>query len=172
MSVIEDLPAGSRVWVFAANRPLTVDDEVRLADVVARVHGVWTKKSPCVRGVHEFRDGRFLVVGADEREDKVSGCGIDAMMQWVRQLEEEGGLRLVDRMQVFWRGADGAVRSATRAEFQRLLASGALGPGTPVFDTAASTSDVFTAGRFELPLAESWHARIFAAPNTASTPAR
>lgn len=170
MTAIESLPPGSRVWVFAANRPLTEEDEARLADVVSRVFDVWAKKSPCVRGVREFREGRFLVVGADEREDRVSGCGIDAMMQWVRQLEAESGLRLVDRMLVFWRGDDGAVRSATRGDFTRLLASGEVGPATPVFDTAASTSDVFRAGRFVLPLAESWHAQIFAA--AAATSAR
>jgi hypothetical protein len=64
-------------------------------------------------------------------------------------------------MLVFWRSADGRVRTATRAEFSRLLASGEVGPATRVFDTAASSSDVFRDGRFELPLAESWHARIF-----------
>lgn len=161
MTILDSLPAASRVWVFAANRALTPADETRLSAVVERVFGVWTKKSPAVRGVFEFRDARFLVVGADEREAVVSGCGIDAMMQWMKQIEAESGLRLVDRMQVFWRGADGVVRSAHRAEFQRLLASGEVTPATRVFDTAAATSDVFREGRFELPLAESWHARVF-----------
>lgn len=163
MTDVHDLPAGSRVWVFAANRPLTAGDETRLAAIVDRVFGVWTKKSPEVRGVFEFRDARFLVVGADERAACVSGCGIDAMMQWMKQIEAESGLRLVDRMQVFWRGADGAVRSAHRAEFQRLLTAGEVTPQTRVFDTAAASSDVFREGRFELPLAASWHAQIFSA---------
>jgi len=161
---IRDLPRSSRIWVFAASRPLTPQDEVRLAALVERVFGVWTKKSPRVRGGFEFRESRFLVVGADEREDTVSGCGIDALMQWTRQLEAESGLVLIDRMQVFWRSADGTVRSAHRTEFKRLLDAGEVVPTTLVFDTAAATSDVFLDGRFELPLAESWHARIFFAP--------
>ena len=166
-AAISSLPRSSRVWVFAATRPLDDGDEERLRDVVGRVFGVWTKKSPGVRPAFEFREGRFLVVGADEREDRVSGCGIDAMMQWVRQIEAESGLRLVDRMQVFWRGADGEVRSAPREEFRRLLATGAATPATLVFDTAAATSDVFLDGRFELPLSGSWHAKVFvdAAPS-------
>lgn len=163
MTAIEALPEGSRVWVFAADRALTSEDVSRLSDVVVRVFGVWTKKSPGVHGAFEFREGRFLVVGADEREACVSGCGIDAMMQWVRQIEAESGLRLVDRMLVFWRDADGSVRSAHRTEFKRLLDAGAVGTATRVFDTAAARSDVFRDGRFELPLAESWHARVFCA---------
>ena len=160
-TTIATLPRASRVWVFAATRPLTGADEARLAGVVERVFGVWDRKSPGVRGAFEFREGRFLVVGADERAACVSGCGIDAMMLWVRQFETESGLRLVDRLQVFWRAADGSVRSGPRAEFRRLLEAGEITPATRVFDTAASQSDVFLDGRFELPLAESWHAQIF-----------
>ena len=91
-------------------------------------------------------------VGADECHDRVSGCGIDAMMQWVRKIEAESGLSLVDRMQVAWRGADGSVRSAHRVEFKRLLDAGDVTASTRVFDTAAATSDVLSDGRFELPL--------------------
>src|SRR5262245_20256462 len=101
MTPFDALPADSRVWVFAANRSLTPDDVSRLTDVVERVFGVWTRKSPGVRGVFAFLEARFLVVAADEREARVSGCGIDAMMQWVKQIEAESGLGLVDRMQVF-----------------------------------------------------------------------
>ena len=155
------LPADSRVWVFAATRPLTPGDEARLDALVERVFGVWEKKSPGVRGAREFREGRFLIVGADESCDRVSGCGIDAMMQWTRQFESESGLRLVDRMQVFWREPDGTVRSAHRSDFKRLLDTGDVTPATRVFDTAAATSDMFRDGRFELPLAQSWHARLF-----------
>lgn len=158
---MSDLPRGSRIWVFAANRPLTASDETRLTAVMERVFGVWTKKSPAVRGAYEFRDARFLVVGADETQACISGCGIDAMMQWIKQIEAESGLRLVDRMQVFWRGGDGVVVSAHRAEFKRLLDAGQVSFATPVFDTAAAASDVLIDLRFELPLAESWHAQLF-----------
>lgn len=159
---ISELPRGARVWVFAAQRDLVPADEERLSALLGRVFGVWEKKSMGVRAAFEFREARFLVVGADERAACVSGCGIDAMMQWVRQFESESGLRLVDRLLVLWRdAATGRVRSAPRAEFARLLDAGEVSPATPVFDTAAARSDVFLDARFELPLAESWHAQVF-----------
>jgi hypothetical protein len=167
MTTIADLPEKSRVWVFAANRPLAPDDEARLTAVLDKAFGVWAKKAPEARGVYEFREGRFLVVGADERGACVSGCGIDAMMQWMKQLEAESGLRLVDRMQVFWRDADGVVQSARRDEFARRIDAGEVTRETHVFDTAAATSDAFRAGRFELPLGESWHAQVFSVPAAA-----
>jgi len=161
MSDLASLPEKSRAWVFTANRPLSPADVSHLTSLLSRVFALWTKKSPGVRGVFEFRDARFLLVGADERAALVSGCGIDAMMQWMKQIESESGLRLVDRMQVYWRGDDGVVRCAHRAEFKRLLDAGDVTTRTRVFDTAAATSDVFRDGRFELPLAQSWHAKIF-----------
>lgn len=157
---LDELPRGSRIWVFSSARPLDAADEERLTALVRRVFGVWVRKSPGVRGAFGFRDGHFLIVGADERAASVSGCGIDAMMQWVRQLEREAGLRLVDRMQVYWRDASGAVRSGSRLEFKRLRESGGIGDATRVFDTAAARSDVLADGRFEVALAESWHSQI------------
>jgi len=157
-SPLAALPPGSRVWVFAADRDLTAVDKAHLDDLMTRVYQVWQKKAEGVLGVHEFRDDRFLVVGSDERCAQISGCGIDAMVSWMKHLEEDG-LRLVDRMLVHWRGADGHVRSALRPDFRRLLAAGEVGPATLVFDTAISKSDQLP--RFELPLSESWHAQVF-----------
>jgi hypothetical protein len=157
---LSTLPRGARIWVFASDRDLGDADAARLAELVRKVFHVWDTKSPGVRGAAEIRERRFLLVGADEGAACLTGCGIDAMTAWVRNLERESGLRLLDRMTVHFRGADGRVSSCTRAEFRQRILSGELGPATPVFDTAASRSDSVLDGRFELPLSESWHARL------------
>ncbi len=158
---VHELPPESRVWVFASTRTLAAEDEGRLATLAERVLGLWKTKTPQVRGEFELRESRFLLLGADERAECLSGCSIDAMMSWIAKLERESGLRLVDRMTVYWRAPDGAIRSAPRAEFRALVESGEVGPRTPVFDTAMSRVETLQGGRFELPLEESWHAQLF-----------
>ena len=163
-----ELPPEARVWIFSASRELTQADETRIHELMEKVLGVWRSKAAMVRGCYEIRDRRFLVVGADETGERLSGCSIDAMMSWLLRLEAESGLRLVDRMSVFWRGGDGRVRSASRAEFKTLVASGGAGPATRVFDTTVSRAAALNGGRFELPLSESWHAALFLGDHAAA----
>ena len=121
----------------------------------------WGIKQPGMRGCHAFAEDRFLVVGADESREMLDGCSVDAMMSWVLRLEAETGLRLVDRMTVHYRDADGAPRSVSRGEFAELARSGAVTAETPVFDTTISRVEQWRDGRFEVPMRETWHAQAF-----------
>lgn len=155
------LPAGSRVWVFAAPRPFDAAERDGLPALMDKVLGKWAIKQPGMRGCHALLEDRFLVVGADEGREMLDGCSVDAMMSWVLRLERETGLRLVDRMTVHYRAADGSVRSVSRPEFARLAAAGEVTDATHVFDTTVSRVDDLRAGRFELPARDAWHGRAF-----------
>ena len=163
-TTFDALPPNSRVWVFAATRELTEDEAATLHDLADKVMGIWVKKQMEIRGCFEVRDRRFLLVGADESGIHLDGCSVDAMMSWLMRFEAETGLKLVDRTQVYWRDPSGAVRSAPRPEFRKLLAAGEVNERTPVFDTAMSRVETLREGRFELPMEECWHAQLFLQP--------
>ena len=163
-TTFDALPARSRVWVFTSSRELTAEDRSRLDALMDKVFGVWAHKAPGARGCHELREGRFLVVGADETAECLSGCSVDAMVAWLKKLEEESGLVLVDRLAVFYRDASGGIQRVLRPDFRRLVESGEVTAGTPVFDPTVSRVEDLREGRFELPFADAWHARMFASP--------
>jgi hypothetical protein len=106
-------------------------------------------------------DDRFLVVLRDPEGAEVSGCSIDSMMVEVKALEKDLGARLLDSSRIFYRGADGTVKTATRPEFKALAASGAVGPDTEVFDTTLTNLADLVPGVFSKPLRDSWHARLY-----------
>lgn len=167
-TTFDALPPGSRIWVFAASLELDEDGRARVEDLARKVMAVWDKKQPLLGGCFEIRDDRFLVVGCDESADPLDGCSVDAMMSWVLRFEQESGLKLVDRMSVYWRGGDGRVRSASRPEFRKLLAAGEVDARTRVFDTTISRVEPLRQGRFEVPMEECWHAQLFLADRPAA----
>lgn len=158
---LDTLPAGCRIWVFAANRPLDDAERARIAATLLKAREKWGIKQPGMRGCHAFVEDRFAIVGADEAREMLDGCSVDAMIAWVMRLEAETGLRLMDRMTVHFRDEGGAVRSCSRAEFAGLAKRGAVTAATPVFDTTISRVDDWRAGRFEVPAAQSWHGAAF-----------
>lgn len=158
------LPDEARVWVFAAARPLTEAEAGRLHAAVDRHVRSWLAHGRPVVGDWEWRYGRFLLVAADEAATGVSGCSIDGLFRVLQQTGDELGVPLVGSSGVWFRDADGEVRSATRPEFRRLAAAGAVGPETLVFDNTVSSLGDVRAGRWERPLRDSWHARAFPVP--------
>jgi hypothetical protein len=157
----DELPDDARVWVFAAPRPLAADEAESL---LARVDGFlagWAAHGAPVRGARDFRHGRFLLVGADERATGVSGCSIDSLFHALAEVERESGVTFRDSTPVFYRDAEGEVRSATRPEFRRMAAAGQVAADTPVFDNTVGSVGEVRGGRWETRLRDAWHARAF-----------
>ena len=121
----------------------------------------WAAHGAPVRGARDWRHGRFLLVGADERATGVSGCSIDSLFHALAAAEAETGVALRDSSLVFFRDALGDVRSAPRPDFRRMAAAGEVADDTPVFDNTVTTAGAVREGRWETRLRDAWHARAF-----------
>lgn len=156
------LPDDARLWVFAADRTLDDDEQAELLAHVDRFLAGWAAHGAPVAGARELRHERFLLVGADERATGVSGCSTDTLFRTLGELERSLGASLRDPDLVFWRDPAGEVRSEPRPAFRARTRTGEVGAETPVFDNTVGTVGEARAGRWELPMRESWHARAFA----------
>jgi hypothetical protein len=65
-TTFDALPAGSKVWVLAANRHLSPEEQAGFAAAVEKVESVWDKKQPGLGACFEIREGQFLIAGADQ----------------------------------------------------------------------------------------------------------
>ncbi len=166
MSVVswDQLPDDARVWIFAAAHPLSEAESASLLRGVDHFIGAWAAHGAPVRGARDWRHGRFLLVGADERATGVSGCSIDSLFHALASAESATGVSLRDSSLVFYRDAAGEIRSVPRSEFRRLAAAGEVTADTPVFDNTVTTAGDVRTGRWETLLRDSWHARAFPIP--------
>lgn len=157
----DQLPDDARLWVFPASAPLDGPaEETFLARVDAFLHDWRAHGHPLTVG-RDWREGRFLFVGVDERSEPPSGCSIDALLGVLKGLEGELGVGLTDHARVPYRTPAGGVVSVTRADFARGVQEGEITPATPVFDTTLTRLDALRRGRFEVPASDAWHRRAF-----------
>jgi hypothetical protein len=157
----DQLPDDARVWVFAASRPLNEAESASLLRGVDAFIDGWAAHGAPVRGAREWREDRFLLVGADERATGVSGCSIDSLFHALAAAEAATGVTLRDATPVFFRDAGGEVRSVPRPDFRRMAAAGEVGEDTVVFDNTVTTVGAVREGRWETRLRDAWHARAF-----------
>lgn len=156
----DELPDDARLWIFPAERSLSEAEQARLLEEVDRFIDQWgAHKVPLTAG-RELRYDRFLFVGVDQRSAGPSGCSIDALFRQTVALEQEIGIELVNHAPVVFRQGP-AIERVPRDRFAELAAAGTVGFETTVFDNTLTRVGDIRAGRWETPLANSWHARAF-----------
>ena len=155
----EALPDDSRVWVFGSDRALTGDDLDRLLGEVDRFLGQWKAHGVPLTCARDWRDEHLLTIGVDSTQENASGCSIDGLFRILQSIERPLGTRLVGGGRIFYRGPDGSVDVAERANLPQLAASGALSADTIVFDTGLTTAGDWR-DRFEAPARESWVGKL------------
>lgn len=149
-----DLPDSARVWVFASDRPLALDESAMLLREVDAFLDQWKAHGAPLRTAREWRDEQFLVVGVDPTFEQASGCSIDGLFRSLQELGARLGTSLVSGGRVFYRDESGATRLAPRPQLRTLI-----GPDTPVFDTSLTSAGDYRS-RFERPAAQSWVAPL------------
>jgi hypothetical protein len=156
----EQLPTDARLWIFAAERPLSEAERSRVLEETDAFISQWMAHGVPLMAGRDVRHNQFVLVGVDERAAGVSGCSIDALVRRMQQLETVLGLELINNGPVLYREGDAVVR-VSRGRFAELAASGTVGPNTRVFDNTLTRVGDLVAGKWEVKAAESWHARAF-----------
>jgi hypothetical protein len=155
----ETLPDSARVWVFGSDRPLSEEATDSLLKEVEAYLSEWKAHGEPLTVGYEWRFGRLLVVGVDQRTAGASGCSIDGLFRVLQGLESGVGARLVGGGRVFYRDGHGEVQSVERHELKPLLESGEIRADSVVFDTSLTDLGSLREG-FERPARKSWAAGL------------
>lgn len=159
LTPIADLPGGSRAWIYGSRPAPDPDRAARLRGATREFLDGWAAHRQALRAGMGWLHGRFLVVAVDESRAPASGCSIDALVDHLREMEEETGLTLLDASAVWFRDPDDdGIRTATRPEFRRLAEAGEVDGDTTVFDLTAERLEEVRSGRWVRAASASWHA--------------
>src|SRR3546814_18178135 len=81
---------------------------------------------------------RFIVVMVDETNSAASGCSIDSLHRFMKELEKALNIQLFDRLHIAWKDQEKVV-SANRNTSGDMLKSGQLHSSTLVVNKLVST---------------------------------
>ena len=154
-SPLQQLDPESKIWAFAAERELTEQQTRQVSEALQGFVDDWYRKGKRIPATFEMRDGRFILVGVSH-EAELSGCSIDRLFKLLKKLEGETGASFLDTSRVYYRSADGAIRSMTRPELRSAVSRGEITPSTSVFNLGVETVEQYLQNGFEQPAAESW----------------
>ena len=158
MNTIKQMPGDARTWVYQSNTILT---ETQVNTIIQKgrafIEG-WAAHGAPLNASFDILYNRFIIIAVDEKQAMDSGCSIDKSVAFIKSVEQEFGLHLLDRMQVAYRKAD-AIEVCSLSEFEKLANNGAVNAATIVFNNMITTKAGFDSD-WEVPLKGSWQSRV------------
>lgn len=145
-----------KVIVFPASRKLTGKESWEISAQLYEFLSNWEAHGKSLTASFKIDYDQFLVVVVDLEKEIASGCSIDVLNDFMRQIDTVYQLGLFDRMKASYLEND-EVKTLKLSDFKRDLKSGAISQDIKVFDFSKDNFAEFQKG-FLLPLEESWAA--------------
>jgi hypothetical protein len=92
-----DFSAGSRVWVYQSNRLFSLQEALRIEDLLNDFVSNWQSHGIPVKGYANLFFGQFIALMADETATGVSGCSTDSSVRLMKNIEELFNVQLFNR---------------------------------------------------------------------------
>ena len=149
----------SRVWVYQADRELLGSETQQVQIQLDNFAKSWTAHNNQLKAKAEVRYNRFLILVVDEGQAGASGCSIDKSVRFIKDMEQQFNINLLDRFNLAYREGN-EVLSVPRNAFEALLKQGIINANTIVFNNMVqSLKELQT--KWEVPFKDSWHIQLF-----------
>lgn len=154
-----DISENSRIWIYQSDRILSTDEQIEIQKKLNDFTAQWLAHGNQLTAAGEIRNDRFIILSVDEHQAGATGCSIDKSVNLMKEFEQAFQINLFDRFNITYRD-NGIIKSANREEFENLIRSGVVTDDTIVFNNLVETRKQL-ASHWEIPLHQSWHARVF-----------
>jgi hypothetical protein len=155
----DQLPDSARIWIYQASRPLTAAEVNGLQPALAQFAEAWTSHGRSLQASAAVLHQQFLIIGLNEAVADASGCSIDASVRFVREVEQQLGVELLEKSRLAFL-IDGRVQLLGRLAVKQAVADGTLTPETLYFDTTIAQRAQLQQA-WPAPAATTWLAKYF-----------
>ena len=154
----KNLPPNSRIWVYQSEREFTPSEMETIEKKAAVFIENWTRHGDDLKGSFLIKYNQFLILAVDESFNTVSGCSIDASVRFIKEIEKEFRVDLMNKMNVSFKDGDN-INIVRLSDFQNFVRDKKITAKTIVFNNMVDTKEALET-KWEVPAEESWHQRF------------
>lgn len=154
-----NMPNSSRVWVYQSNRLISGPEKSKIEKYIEQFTETWQKHGEDLKASFSIKYNQFIILAVDQKYKEVSGCSIDASVHFIKQLESEFNLDLMNKMNVSFKIGEN-INTVPMHQFQQFVNEGKIDEQTTVFNNMVQTKEEFSVS-WEVPVYKSWHKRFF-----------
>ena len=147
----------SRIWVFQSKNQLDESTYNLIKKKISVFLENWKSHQKSFESSFIIKYKTFVVIAADET-NLVSGCSIDSLINFVKSIEDEFEINLLDKLDVKYKiGND--INTANLNEFKKICKNIDINDKLIVFNNLVKNIDDFEK-KWEVDIRESWHKRF------------
>lgn len=142
-----------RAWTYVISKELP---EAQLELIKEKGNSFvtgWTAHENQLSGNFEIFKNRIIVVKVNEDVNAASGCSIDKLTRFVKQIESEFSVELTNRLLVAYQNNE-SVNVVHSSKIKELLSQHNISENTMVYNTSISNQEELS--NWEQPLKNTW----------------
>ncbi|WP_264558664.1 ABC transporter ATPase [Flavobacterium sp. N2270] len=153
------LPTHSRIWIYQSDRKFS---EVEISEIEESLKSFiesWSAHGQSLEASYLLKYERFIIIAVNQDVQAVTGCSIDASVQFIQSLEQKYKVDLMDRMNVTFKTGE-YIAYKSLIDFKKMAKAKSVSPSTIVYNNLVNTIEEWQ-DFWEVPASESWHNRFF-----------
>lgn len=154
----EQLSETSKVWIYQSDRPFTAAEELEIRKRIEQFLSSWKRHGDDLKASYQIKYNHFIIISADETHHPVSGCSIDASTHFIKQLEKEYGIELLNKTNTAFRVGEN-INVVPLSSFKQFASERKIDHKTIVFNNVVSTIRDLNE-QWEIEAGKSWHQRF------------
>lgn len=158
VATLDQLSDTSRVWVYQSNRALTEQEQSEISKKLEAFVADWRRHGDLLTASFEIKYDHFIILAVDESSVPVSGCSIDSSTHFIKQLERDYNLDLLNKMNTAFRFGEN-INIVSLSEFKKFIELNKIDQNTIVFNNMVSSLKELK-HQWEIEASKSWHSRF------------
>lgn len=148
----------SRIWIFQSNRLIPDLDIESLKKQIDIFLSSWTSHGNQLMVASKIKYNLFIIIALDQSRSTASGCSIDKLVSFIKNIENEYQISLLDRLDISFRDKN-KISVLRLDDFKRKILEKKINNDTIVFNNLINLKSDLT-DNWEIPLNRSWHQKF------------
>ena len=148
------LPDNSRLWIFKSKDKLSTSTIEELESELPQFLGNWKAHNQDLMSGFKIMDHHFLLIGVDQSYENPSGCSIDELFCFIRNLGSKHSLAFSDNSLIAYR-ENTEIHFADLQEMKSRIKQNHIPLNTTIFNSTLSSKGAIER-EWEIPIRQSW----------------
>ena len=154
----DNIANDARIWIFQANRIFLQLELEFLEKSISLFLNSWTAHGSQLSASFKIEYNTFIIIALDEKNSTATGCSIDKLVNFMKQIENEFSVRLLDRLDISYILNDELIIERLD-DFKKNILTKKIDKNTIVFNNLIKLKNDL-ADKWKIPLLNSWHKQL------------
>lgn len=159
IKIKERISPKAKVWIYQASKPFTASEAAKIDETCITFVEEWSAHGNMLIADYQMFFNQFICLFVDETGFSASGCSIDSSVHFIKSLEKEHNVSLLNRTDVAFIDKEGEVKIIDMHGLKDAFNAGDISKETLVFNNLIRTREEMD-NNWLLPISESWQSRL------------